>query len=79
MKYYTEMLKVLKKEYLRPSSYGNPKQWLFLETIGGWRFSAKTATNAVCGYYGFVAGESYIFTYHYTKTGNIIIDYFKEV
>ena len=79
MKTYTEKLKVLHKEYLKSSIYGNPKQSLYLEDKYNNRFRAQTATNALCGYQHYSIDKTYLISYHYTKTGNIIIDYSEEV
>ena len=62
------------------SYYGNPHHYLILQDINGNIYEARTATNADCGYgirnkgTGENAGIWEI-TYHYTKTGSMIIDY----
>lgn len=81
MKKQTEKLKVYNIERLNNSIYGNPRYLLILEDSDGERIEAKTASNAACAYsigYSSIDKE-YLFTYHETKNGNIIIDYIKEV
>ena len=79
MKKIKENLKVLNYEYLNCSYYGNPKKRLILEKDNGDVFTATTATNAMCGYISPNKGVIYEFEYHYTKNGNIIIDYYNEI
>lgn len=66
---------------LNCSMYGNPKRGLTLIDNNGGYYTAKTATNAsvayLLGYYSI--GRKYSFSYHYTKKGNMIIDYGQAV
>lgn len=78
MKKQKKILKVLKYEHLNCSYYGNPKKRLFLEDKNGHTFTAKTATNTMCGYISPRAGAFYEFTYHYTKNLNVIIDDYSQ-
>lgn len=74
------IFKVLKSEYLNCSINGNPKKLLVLEDENGNVETARTATDALCGYYGYQIGQKYLFTYHYTrKNANMIIDYYNEI
>jgi hypothetical protein len=79
MKKYTEKLTVIDIKYLNASYYGNPRKRLLLENQVNHRFFANTATNALCGYLSYNRGKAYNFTYHFTRSGNIIIDYAEEI
>lgn len=78
MKKITETLKVLKEQYNGCSIYGNPSKLLMLQDANGEILVGRTASNAMCGYYTYKAGNEHEFTYHYTKTGKLIIDYCKQ-
>jgi hypothetical protein len=66
---------------LNCSMYGNPKRGLTLLDNNGEYYTAKTATDAsvayLLGYYS--KGRKYSLTYHYTRNGNMIIDYGQAV
>lgn len=79
MKKYKKEFKVLTSEYMNCSINGNPKKRLVLEDSENNVFIATTGTDCLCGYITYYTGSKYIFTYHYTKTGNIMIDYAEEV
>ena len=80
MKKLQGIYKVLQSEYMNCSINGNPKKRLILEDENGCVYIATTATDALCGYYGYKNGEKYLFTYHYTKTShNMVIDYYSEI
>lgn len=79
MKKLTDIFKVLRSDFLNCSVNGNPKKRLVLEDPAGNVYVATTATDALCGYYGFVAGCKYFLTYHYTRNGSMIIDYYNEI
>lgn len=77
---FTAIFKVLKTEYLNCSVNGNPKKLLILEDENGNVEIARTATDALCGYYGYQVNAKYLFTYHYTRTNsNMIIDYCSDL
>lgn len=75
MTQYKNHFTVLKTEYLNCSVYGNPKKLLVLRDDCGAVHLAKTATNALCGYMTYYTDKRYLFKYHYTRNGNMIIDY----
>ena len=80
MKKLQGVFKVLQSEYMNCSINGNPKKRLVLEDRAGNVCTATTATDALCGYYGYERGHEYLFTYHYTKTTcKMIIDYYNEI
>ena len=80
MKKEQQIFKVLQQEYMNCSVNGNPKKRLVLEDRGGNVYIATTATDALCGYYGYERGREYLLTYHYTKTScKMIIDYYNEI
>ena len=80
MKKENAIFKVLKWEYLNCSINGNPKKLLVLEDENGNIKIARTATDALCGYYYYKTNTKYLFTYHYTqKSANMIIDYYNEI
>ena len=66
---------------LNCSQYGNPKKGLTLIDGDGEYYHAKTATDASIGYLlGYYSkGKKYELKYHYTNSGNMIIDYGKEI
>lgn len=63
------------------SQYGNPKKGLILIDDNNEYYHAKTATDAYVGYLlGYYSkGKKYALKYHYTNSGNMIIDYGKEM
>lgn len=80
MKKLQSVFKVLTSEYMNCSVYGNPKKRLILEDEDGGVWVATTATDALCGYYGYETNRKYLFTYHFTRTmGNMVIDYHNEI
>lgn len=80
MKKEKAVFKVLKTEYLNCSINGNPKKLLVLEDENGNIKIARTATDALCGYYGYQTNAKYLFSYHFTqKSANMIIDYYEEI
>lgn len=79
MKKQKAIFKVLKTEYLNCSINGNPKKLLILEDENGNIQIARTATDALCGYYSYQINTKYLFTYHYTRGGGMIIDYYNEI
>ena len=80
MKKLQGTFKVLKSEYMNCSINGNPKKRLILEDHNGNVHIATTATDALCGYYGYERNREYLFTYHYTRgTGKMVIDYYNEI
>lgn len=80
MKKSQGVFKVLQSEYMNCSINGNPKKRLILEDDRGAVHIATTATDALCGYYGYERGRKYLFTYHYTRgTCKMVIDYYNEI
>ena len=80
MKKEKAIFKVLKTKYLNCSINGNPKKLLVLEDENENIKIARTATDALCGYYDYKTNAKYLFTYHYTqKNANMIIDYYDEI
>lgn len=79
MKKHSEILTVRGCEYAGCSYYGNPKKRLILEDAAGNVFTATTANNAMCGYLHFSTGKKYSIEYHYTRVGNVVIDYAADV
>lgn len=65
---------------LNCSINGNPKRQLTLIDDNGDIYDAKTATDAACayeiGYYS--KGLTFLFIYHYTKNGAMVIDYIRK-
>ena len=58
------------------SYYGNPSKWVEFETANGDVMRGFTANNASCGYsISNYEGKECVITYHYTRNGNLIIDY----
>ena len=79
MKKLQGVFKVLTSEYMNCSVNGNPKKRLILEDESGGTWIATTATDALCGYYGYNHSHKYLFTYHFTlKHGNMVIDYIDQ-
>lgn len=72
-------VKVLTSGYAGYSSYGNPKKMLCIEYQSGAREFAHTASNAMCGYISYRDNGMYRLTYHYTRTGRMIVDNAEEV
>jgi len=61
---------------LSASSYGNPRYFAHFTNERGEELEGKTASNAACAY-GFLNDITQLrsITYHYTRKGNVIIDY----
>lgn len=74
-----KIVKVLTSGYTGCSSYGNPKKMLCVEHENGVREVAHTASNALCGYLSYRDDGMYLLTYHYTRTGRMVVDYAEEV
>ena len=71
-----ESAKVLGISYKTTSYYGNPSYWVKFETTKGEILKGYTANNASCGYsISNYEGKECVITYHYTRNGNLIIDY----
>ena len=83
MKLQEKTIKVLDYERLNNSYYGNPCYYLFMETTEGDFLRGKTATNSAAGYSDFsyfkYQGTHLKIKFHYTKKGNLIIDYIERV
>lgn len=66
---------IINLERLNNSVYGNPRYSVTIKDKAGFRFYAKTASDASCGYsIGNYYGKKKLFHYHITKAGNNIID-----
>lgn len=79
MKKLQGVFKVLTTEYMNCSVNGNPKKRLILEDDSGGTWIATTATDALCGYYGYYPNHRYLLTYHFTrKHCNMVIDYIDQ-
>lgn len=77
MKKLEQQFKICNIERGNCSYYGNPSYWLWIEDEQGNLHRAKTASNASVAY---SIGSHWCDTfktlkYHYTKNGNMIIDY----
>lgn len=74
----TEVVKVQATKYKSTSFYGNPSYWVLFEHNGE-LIKGYTATDAACGYgctnYN---GKLCKITYHYTRNGNVIINYMEK-
>lgn len=68
-----ETFKVLELTRLNNSYYGNPRYAAVIESSTGQESNAKTKTDAALGYM-IQEGRTYIFDYHVTRTGNIILE-----
>ena len=80
MKKLQGVYKVLQYEYMNCSVNGNPKKRIVLEDRAGNVCIATTATDALCGYYGYERNKEYLFTYHYApKSYKMIIDYTEDI
>ena len=80
MKRQKAQFEIIMVERLNCSCYGNPNYKLVLWNEDGDRYVAKTASNAMIGYechYGW-EGTKKTFTYHFTKNGNMILDYVEQ-
>lgn len=69
--------RIISTRYKSTSYYGNPKYYVSFEDKNGEYYRGETANNAACAY-GISNNdlkESCIITFHYTRTGNLIIDY----
>lgn len=67
--------KVLSTQYKNTSYYGNPSYWVTFVHNGD-LITGYTANNAACGYgCSNYNGKLCAITYHYTRKGNVIIDY----
>lgn len=77
MKNYLLYGKLVHIESLNCSINGNPKKRVIIEDADGNTYSANTQTDAACaysiGYYS--KGHDFVFIYHYTKNGNMVISY----
>ena len=80
MKKYTFIGKLARYERRNCSVYGNPRFFGVFENVDGNLLEATTASNAACAY-GFLDYPDYMrkITYHITKKGNNIIDYFEII
>jgi hypothetical protein len=79
MKKYTKKFTVLASEYMNCSINGNPKKRLVLQDTENNVYIATTGTDCLCGYMTYRNGETYLFTYHYTRTSsNMVIDFAEE-
>lgn len=65
--------KVLELTRLNNSYYGNPRYAAVIESSTGYESNAKTKTDAALGYM-IQEGRTYVFSYHVTRTGNIILE-----
>ncbi len=76
MKRYEFVGKLVDYKSLNCSCYGNPAYYGWFEDKEGNCISGRTASNASCAY-GFLNDRERErkITYHYTRTGNMIIDY----
>lgn len=76
MKKIKELVTVNGTSYKCTSYYGNPSYWVNFTNNNGETLTGYTANNASCGY-GCTNfnGKKCEITYHFTRTGNIIIDY----
>lgn len=80
MKKQQNIFKVLQSEYVNCSINGNPKKRLVLEDRAGNIYIATTATDALCGYYGYERNKEYLLTYHYARNScKMVIDYYSEI
>jgi len=80
MKKIKEVVEVIGTSYKSTSYYGNPSYWVTFTKSDGETLTGYTANNAACGY-GCTNfnGKKCEITYHYTRIGNIIIDYMAKV
>jgi hypothetical protein len=67
-------------ERLKNSAYGNPA-WRVWFSNDFELFAGRTAPNSSAGYTfsSWSVGREYEITYHYTASGNLYIDYAKEI
>lgn len=70
-------------EYKNTSCFGNPSYWIFFTDSDGNFHTGYTASNASAGYkasnYRYAPGGSKInLKYHFTKSGECIIDYIED-
>ena len=77
MKKEQQQFKIWNIERGNSSYYGNPSYYIWLEDEHGDLHRAKTASNASMAY---SIGSHWCYTvktlqYHYTKNGNMIVDY----
>lgn len=69
------VVKVQTIKYKSTSYYGNPSYWVTFVHDGD-LIIGYTANNAACGYgCSNYNGKMCAITYHYTRKGNVIIDY----
>ena len=80
MKKSTFTGKLVRYERRNNSYYGNPKYMGVFEEENGDYLIGTTASNASCAY-SFLNNPDCMknIEYHETKTGNIVIDYIREV
>lgn len=72
--------RIISTRYKSTSYYGNPKYYVSFEDENGEYYRGETANNAACAY-GIGNNdlkESCIITFHYTRMGNLIIDYVRK-
>lgn len=79
MKKQEKIFKIENIERRKLSIYGNPAYSVYMRDCENNLYIAKTASNAAAGYE--VSNYLYknaLITYHYTRAGNMIIDYVRE-
>ena len=80
MKKYTFIGKLTRYERKNCSAYGNPRFYGVFENVDGNLLEGTTASNAACAYEFLDYPNSMRkITYHITKKGNNIIDYFEII
>ena len=78
MKNFKESFKVKELKNLKNSIYGNPRvRVVMVNLLTNEEVIATTKTDSAIGYN--ITKGIWIFTYHYTKKGNIIISFGDEL
>lgn len=80
MKTNTVKGRIISTRYKSTSYYGNPKYYVSFEDANGNYYTGETANNAACAYSvtNYDLRESCIIDFHYTRLGNLIIDYVRK-
>ena len=72
--------RIISTRYKSTSYYGNPKYYVTFEDENGNVYRGETANNAACAYSinNYDLWDSCIIYFHYTRTGNLLIDFVRK-
>lgn len=80
MRNITEVVTFNDCQYKTTSYYGNPSYWVYFRDAQNTFRSGYTGSNCSCAYSvrNHKDGDKVLITYHFTKTGSLIITNIKE-